>query len=63
MAVQEKLHDIDVFTIRDFIEGSQSINRRLLKLEHKPLHFTTMTLLLQAACDEIFGDGATQADV
>ena len=56
MAVLAKLHEIEVFTIRDFIEGSQSVNRRLRRREHKPFHFTTMTLLLRTACDEIFGE-------
>ena len=62
MAVQEKLHDVEIYTVRDLIECSQSINRRLRVREHKALHFTTMKLLLRAACDDIFGEADSVAD-
>jgi hypothetical protein len=60
--VQEKLHDGEIYTVRDFIECSQLINRRLLRREHKALHFTMMELLLRAACDDIFGEGGPGAE-
>ncbi len=44
MTVQEKLHDVEIYTIQDFIECLQSINRQLIRREHKALHFTTMKL-------------------
>ena len=62
MAVQEKLHDVEIYTVRDFVEGSQSINRRLRQREHKELHFTTMKLILRAACDDIYGEGGIGAE-
>jgi hypothetical protein len=57
MTVQQKLHDVEIFNIRDFVEYSGSINRRLQARHFKELHYTTMKLLLRAACDEIFEDG------
>jgi hypothetical protein len=62
MTVQEKLHDIKIYTVRDFIKCSQLINGRLLRREHKALHFTMMKLLLRAACDDIFGEGGPGAE-
>ena len=61
--VQQKLHDIEIFTIRDFVENLQAINRKLQKRSFRQLHFTTMNLLLVAACNEIFeeGDGNFEA--
>ena len=56
-AVLQKLHDIEIVNIRDFVEYSGSINCKLHAVNHKQLHFSTMELLLRAACDKIFEQG------
>ncbi len=56
-AVLYKLNDVEIFDIRTFVEHSQTVNRRLQARCSKQLHFTTMKLLLRAACDELFEEG------
>ena len=46
MTVQQKLHDVEIDDIHNFVECSQSINRRLQARNFKQLHFMTMKLLL-----------------
>ena len=56
-AVLRKLHNVEITNMQDFVEYCGSINWKLHAVNHKQLHFSTMELLLQAACNKIFEEG------
>ena len=55
-AVHDKLNDVEVFSVRDFIVASLTVNRRLHARGYKQLHFTTLKLMLRRSCDVMYED-------
>jgi hypothetical protein len=52
--VEEKLRDVEVFSIRDFVTAAVTVNRRLQSRGFTQLHFTTIKLMLGHACDVLY---------
>jgi hypothetical protein len=53
--IWEKLRDIGVETVRDYVSSVLSVNRRLVAYGHGPLYKKTLTALLEEACEMMFG--------
>ena len=56
-AVYGKLNDVEVFSVRAFVEAALTVNRRLHNRGFKQLHYSTLKMMLRAACDVIFESG------
>jgi hypothetical protein len=52
-----KLNDMEIWTVRGFVDAALTVNCRLQVRGFKQLHFMTLKLLLRAACDVIFEEG------
>ena len=55
-AVHDKLNDVEIFSVRDFIVASLTVNRRLHARGYRQLHFTTLKLMLRRSCDVMYDD-------
>ena len=57
-AVMAKLNDVEVYGLRQFVEAALTVNRRLQNRGFRQLHLSTLKLMLRAACDVLFEEGA-----
>jgi hypothetical protein len=55
-AVHDKLNDVEIFSVREFIVASMTVNRRLHARGYRQLHFSTMKLMLRKSCDVMYDD-------
>jgi hypothetical protein len=54
-AVRAKLEDVGVHTLRDFLRTALTLNRTLAGSGHRPMHHTTLNMMLMEICDMVFG--------
>jgi hypothetical protein len=54
-AVRHKFDDIDVLDIRDFMRSVLQIQNMLHAAGHRRLHAETLELMLEDACNSLFG--------
>ena len=54
--VLEKLEDVGVTGLRDFVRHVLVLNTRLANNGHRQLHQTTLNMMLREVCEMMFGE-------
>jgi hypothetical protein len=53
--IWQKLRDIGIESVRDYVSSVLSVNERLVAYGHGPLYKKTLTAMLVEACEMMFG--------
>ena len=56
-AVQTKLADIGVVSLRDFVRQVLDVNRKLHNAGHRKIHRTTLNMMLKEVCEMVILPG------